>query len=82
MSTAEKIYQHVKALPEPVAQEVLDFVEFVESRSQRTGADTSIVRADRLRRMRSACGVWRDRDNIPDLRALRSEWERSRTEES
>ena len=32
MNTAEKIYEHVKALPAPTAQEILDFVEFVENR--------------------------------------------------
>jgi hypothetical protein len=29
MNTAEKIYEQVKALPEPVAREILDFVEFI-----------------------------------------------------
>lgn len=82
MSTAEKIYEHVKALPEPVAQEILDFVEFVESRSLRTVTDASSIGSDRLRRMRAACGVWRDRKDIPDLRALRGEWERLRSEKS
>lgn len=77
MSTAEKIYEHVKALPEPVAQEILAFVEFVEERSRRAG---TLVKAERVRRMRAACGVWRDRADIPDLRALRSEWERSRSQ--
>jgi hypothetical protein len=82
MSTAEKIYEHVKALPEPVALEVLDFVEFVESRSRRAGTEVSSVGPDRLRRMRAACGVWRDRDDLPDLRALRGEWGRSRSQQS
>lgn len=78
MRTAEKIYQHVKAPPEPVAQEILDFVEFVEARSRRVGTDVSSAKADRLRRMRAARGVWRDRTDIPDQRVLRGEWERSR----
>lgn len=78
MSTAEKIYEHVKALPEPVVLEILDFVEFLEARSRRSGTDASAVGSDRLRKMRVACGVWRDRNDIPDLRALRGEWERSR----
>ena len=82
MSTAEKIYEHVKALPETAALEILDYVEFVESRSRRTGAGVSAVGSDRLRRMRAACGVWRDRDDLPDLRALRGEWERARSQKS
>ena len=32
MNTAEKIYVKVKMLPEPAVQEVLDFIEFLESR--------------------------------------------------
>lgn len=34
MTTVEKITQHVQVLPEPVQQEVLDFVEFLKSRRQ------------------------------------------------
>ena len=33
MNTAEKIYEHVKALPEPVVLEILDFVEFVRGKT-------------------------------------------------
>ena len=32
MSTAERIYQEVQRLPEPLAREVLDFVQFLEVR--------------------------------------------------
>jgi hypothetical protein len=32
MNTAEQIYEHVKALPESTAREILDFVEFVEAK--------------------------------------------------
>lgn len=34
MSTAERIYDLVKALPEAQAKEVLDFVEFLQHKSQ------------------------------------------------
>ena len=30
VSTAEKIYHEVKRLPEPLAREVLDFIEYIE----------------------------------------------------
>lgn len=33
MNTAEKIYEHVKALPEPVALEILDYVKFVRGKT-------------------------------------------------
>ncbi len=36
MSLAEKINQHVKELPEPLQAEVLDFVEFIESKAEKS----------------------------------------------
>jgi hypothetical protein len=33
MNTAKIIYEQVKALPEPVALEILDFVEFVRGKT-------------------------------------------------
>jgi hypothetical protein len=36
MNTAQKIYEHVKALPDPAVQEVLDFIVFIENRLART----------------------------------------------
>ena len=36
MNTAQKIYEHVKALPDPAVQEVLDFIVFLENRLART----------------------------------------------
>lgn len=41
MSTAERIYELVKALPEAQAREVLDFVEFLQHKSQSVTAVTS-----------------------------------------
>jgi len=35
MSIAELVYQQVKALPEPLAREVLDFVAFLRERGDR-----------------------------------------------
>ena len=34
MTTVERIAQHLQSLPEPVQQEVLDFVEFLKSRRE------------------------------------------------
>ena len=36
MSLAEEIQQHVKDLPEPLQAEVLDFVQFIESKAERS----------------------------------------------
>ncbi len=35
MGIAERIYEQVKALPEPLAREVLDFVAFLRERGDR-----------------------------------------------
>jgi len=35
MTTADKVYEQVKALPEPLAREVLDFVAFLRERRER-----------------------------------------------
>jgi Protein of unknown function (DUF2281) len=44
MNTAEKIYEHVKALPEPAVREILDFVEFMREKTinQLAGSPTAI----------------------------------------
>ena len=39
MTTSEVIFERLKSLPDPVQKEVLDFVEFLESR--RAGPDVS-----------------------------------------
>lgn len=38
MNTAEKIYQRVKTLPESTAKEIMDFIEFLESKQRRLGS--------------------------------------------
>ena len=35
MSIAELVYEQVKALPDPLAREVLDFIGFLRERGQR-----------------------------------------------
>ncbi len=58
MTTADHIYDEVKTLPESLAQEVLDFIEFLKTRSERS-------RATDLMRAQEAClaAVW---DNPED----------------
>jgi hypothetical protein len=34
MNIADTIYQHVQSMPSPLAQEVLDFIQFLESKSK------------------------------------------------
>ena len=77
MSTADKIYEHIKALPEPAVQEILDFVEFIERKLSRTGGEDFSDKARRLASMRTARGIWQGRDDLPEPQALRREWDRT-----
>ena len=45
MTTAELVYQHLQKLPESVAAEVLDFVQFLERKQ--AGADNRPTRPPR-----------------------------------
>ncbi len=48
MSVAEQILQHVSSLPEAAQSEVLDFVEYLESRSDRNNwSEFSLTQAMR-----------------------------------
>ncbi len=80
MNTAEKIYKQVKALPEPAAREILDFVEFIGMKQNRSGMAALDLKTERLRSLRTACGIWKNRDDLPDFTELRREWERAQGE--
>lgn len=80
MNTAEKIYEHVKVLPEPAAQEILDFVEFIGMKQNRFGMAAPDLKRERLRSLRAARGIWQNRDDLPEFTELRREWERARGE--
>jgi len=48
MSVAEQILQHVSSLPEAAQSEVLDFVEYLEAKSDRTNwSEFSLAQAMR-----------------------------------
>ena len=57
MTTADAIYQAVKPLPEPLAREVLDFVEFLRRRGQSQDRDLMLAQQSSLN------NVW---DNADD----------------
>ena len=59
MTLADRIYQKVRPLPEPLAREVLDFVDFLSSRS--VNAET-----DNLIKAQSLSQAARDWDNSDD----------------
>ena len=60
MTTVEKIAQHLRALPEPTQQEVLDFVEFLTSRRQ-------------LRKDRDEDAVWTELSLTSAMRGMEDE---------
>ena len=57
MTTADAIYQAVKPLPEPLAREVLDFVEFLRRRGQSQDRDLMLAQQSSLN------NVWNNADD-------------------
>lgn len=53
MNTAEIIYERTKNLPEPLAREVLDFVNFIALKSERAETENLI-----LAQQSSLAGIW------------------------
>ena len=76
MNIAEKIYEHVKALPESSAREILHFIEFIETKGKLTDTDKPLIISNRIEKMRIARGLWADREDLPDIPKLRREWDR------
>lgn len=58
MNTAEIIYERAKNLPEPLAREVLDFVNFITLKRERAETENLI-----LAQQSSLAGIW---DNAED----------------
>ena len=72
MTIAEKVFQNLKAAPASVAQEVLDFIEFLESRNR-------IAQPAATKELADFCGVLKDSkafadDPVAIQRKLRDEW--------
>lgn len=57
MTTADAIYQAVKPLPEPLAREVLDFVEFLRQRGRSAEHDLMHAQQSALR------AIWDNSDD-------------------
>lgn len=58
MALADKIYEAVKPLPEALAREVLDFIEFLRARREQESYD-DLAAAQTL----SMRGVWNNPDD-------------------
>lgn len=58
MAIAEKIYEAVKPLPEALAREVLDFVEFLRARREQESHDNLAAAQSK-----SMTGVWDNPDD-------------------
>lgn len=43
MEIADKIYQHVKSMPSEMADEVLDFIEFLELKYSKNTEETAYI---------------------------------------
>ena len=75
MTIADTIYQHVKALPQAKALEVLQFVEFLESK---TASTPSLITSEALARFLQSLPVGQrsDKEINAEFQALRDEWDR------
>ena len=67
MSTVLEIESAIEKL---TPQETRQIANWLAVRTSRL--DTK----SRLANLRSACGIWKDRTDLPDVRALRTEWGR------
>ena len=56
-TTADATYKAVKPLPEPLAREVLDFIEFLRSRGERLDHDLMLAQQASLNH------VWNNADD-------------------
>ncbi len=62
MSIADTIYQHVKAMPPPMAKEVLDFIEFLSSRHKPAEVKTITVSAQEWESLQETLYVLQNHD--------------------
>lgn len=75
MTTAEKVYEKLKSAPPALAQEVLDFVEFLESRRNKgePGAKRSKTMGEFLGALKGSRAF--EGNPVEIQRKLRDEWD-------
>jgi hypothetical protein len=67
MSTVQEIEMALAKLPPKDVQAVANWL----------AAQTSLLDSeDRLSNLRKARGIWKNRDDVPDIQSLRTEWNR------
>jgi len=72
MTLAETIYQHCLNLPEEVAREALDYIEFLEQRYAKSKSDDEARRKEALAYLDTVHIDWNGKP-IPDRDALYDE---------
>ena len=60
MNIAEKIYEQARRLPEPLAREVLDFIEYIETKHRLKDIGTEHIKEAQIHIMER---IW---DNMED----------------
>jgi signal-transduction protein with cAMP-binding, CBS, and nucleotidyltransferase domain len=80
MSSAEKLYELAKALPEDQAAELLNFAEFLlQKRSRQQAAETVRAKADNPLDFRQAAGlgqeIWQSVDVERYVQQERAAWD-------
>ncbi len=75
MNKAEIICERVRRLPAPALDSILEHIDFITKKYfNKNDADGFFN--NRTKKLRLVRGLWKDRQDIPDLRALRKEWDR------
>jgi hypothetical protein len=69
MNIADIIYQHVKVMPPPLAQEVLDFIEFLASRPKSAKTNAITVSAQEWESLQETLYVLQNSDLMRQISA-------------
>ncbi len=77
MNKADIICERVQKLPAPVLDNILEHIDFI-TKKYFANNESDILFTNRTEKMRQARGLWKDRQDIPDIRALRNEWDRNK----
>jgi len=73
MNTAHRIYENVKTLPEPILQEVLDFIEFMRQKAANRPSGPMDRSAERSEWPEIILDFMGEPD-FPPFEAARNEW--------
>lgn len=75
MNKAEIICERVRTLPASVLDNILEHIDLI-TKNNLNNEKEDLFFSNRVKKMRQARGLWKDRQDLPDFRELRKEWDR------